>query len=101
MTAAQLDELLAGIAGATKKYTADFVAKQLAPLLKRIEQLESRPSIDHQGVHVNGRHYPRGAAVTRQGCLWIAKHDTILTPGTPEGASDWQMAVKAGRDRTR
>lgn len=43
--------------------------------------------------------YPKGAAVTRRGSLFIAQRETSATPdeNTPE-SRDWRLAVKSGRD---
>lgn len=54
------------------------------------------PVIEYQGVHKNGMQYDQGDSVTYGGSLWIARRATQETPGN--GASDWQLAVKRGKD---
>ena len=49
----------------------------------------------YRGVWREGPHV-RGDAVTWAGSLWIAREDTADKPG--DGATAWQLAVKAGRD---
>ncbi len=56
----------------------------------------SIPCMIYKGVHQAGASYLEGDVVTRTGCLWAAKTDTDETPG--DGATNWQMAAKKGRD---
>lgn len=50
----------------------------------------------YRGVYVAGTGYVKGDAVTYAGSLWIAREATKDKPG--DGATAWQLAVKAGRD---
>lgn len=101
MTESQLTELLAGIGGAMKKYTGDYVAKQLAPLLARIAQLETElaeyramGALADKGVWRDGSTYDKGHVVSDKGSMWVALRTTRARPGGP----DWRLCVKAGRD---
>lgn len=67
--------------------------KRIAELEKRIAALEAKPSLKYMGAY-RDRPYTAGAAVTRQGSLWIAKVDT---DGVPGDSADWQLAVKQGK----
>ena len=49
----------------------------------------------YQGVWREGA-YQAGDNATHEGSTWIALKDTDTRPGTPN--SDWQLAVKRGRD---
>lgn len=50
----------------------------------------------YKGVYAAGTGYVKGDSVTFGGSLWIAKESTKDKPG--DGATGWQLAVKAGRD---
>lgn len=50
----------------------------------------------YRGVYAAGTGYVKGDSVTYGGSLWIAREATKDKPG--EGATAWQLAVKAGRD---
>ncbi len=50
----------------------------------------------YRGVYKDGPVYSRGDSVTFAGSQWIAREDTTAKPG--DGATPWQLAVKAGRD---
>lgn len=50
----------------------------------------------YRGVYAAGTSYVKGDAVTYGGSLWIAREATGAKPG--DGATAWQLAVKAGRD---
>lgn len=50
----------------------------------------------YQGVYKDTIAYHQGDAVTFGGSVWIARAETQDKPG--EGATAWQLAVKAGRD---
>lgn len=89
------DEEAKEIGSVLARGTREFVAKQLAPLLERIAVLESKPSIEYQGVYEAGKAYGVGAAVTYEGSVWIARQVTAHQPGT--AASGWQLAVKRGK----
>jgi hypothetical protein len=95
MSWADMDALVGALAPEVKRY----VAEQTAPLLTRIAELEAAnkavSTLHFHGVHQRAVTYPRGAAVTNAGALWVAVKD--VAPGEVPGASEaWQLAVKAG-----
>jgi hypothetical protein len=47
------------------------------------------------GIHKTGSAYESGDVVTRGGSYWVAKKQTIGTPGE---SPDWRLVVKRGRD---
>ena len=65
-------------------------------LIKRVADLERRPQVEFKGVWREGQAYPRGAMVSHQGSTWCAMNDHPGRPGEP--SSNWQLAVKRGRD---
>jgi hypothetical protein len=62
----------------------------------RLRTLECRPRLLYRGVYRDDQHYEPGDAVTYGGSTWIAHEATQARPG--DGATPWQLAVKAGRD---
>ena len=50
----------------------------------------------YRGVFAAGTGYVKGDSVTFGGALWIAREATRDKPG--DGATAWQLAVKAGRE---
>ena len=63
----------------------------------KVKALEARPSLEYRGVWAATENYSEGAAVTRNGSIFIAKAaskgaDPRDSPGV------WQLAVKSGRD---
>jgi len=50
----------------------------------------------YRGVYVAATKYVKGDSVTFGGSLWIAREATEAKPG--DGATAWQLAVKAGRE---
>lgn len=65
-------------------------------LEKRIEALEARPSVHDAGVWMQSETYPKGAAVTFGGSLWISQIDGNISKPSKDRA--WRLAVKKGRD---
>ncbi len=62
----------------------------------RVAELEADArNKEYRGVHDPGITYERGNSVTHHGSIWIAKKATTAVPGT---STDWQLAVKAGRN---
>jgi hypothetical protein len=81
------DELLDAIDG--------LLRRTLAPLVKRIEELERTP-FSYEGPHEQGKSYRKGAFVSHNGSLWHADVDGVMhRPGDGGG---WKLAVKSGRD---
>ena len=73
----------------------DLQAK-VGDLEQRLRDAENM-GMRFEGVHQRDKAYGRGAAVVRQGGLWIALRATCGTPGGPnEVDRDWQLAVKRG-----
>ena len=57
------------------------------------------PAALYRGVFVDGRIYERGDLVTVNGSIFHCNTDTTRRPG--DGAKDWTLAVKRGRDDRR
>jgi hypothetical protein len=75
---------------------ADFVARAIGPLLRRIEELEKRgPACEWKGVYQPGSRYDPGHLATCDGCLWLAKAVTRSKPGG--GNPCWTMVTKSHR----
>jgi hypothetical protein len=63
------------------------------PLERRIAELEAR---EYLGVWSSDKRYQKGAMVTYDGSLWIARSDSHdVRPGTSQA---WQLAVRKGSD---
>ena len=72
-------------------------AKDSARLLaERVDEIESRPSLEYSGVWDAAKSYRSGIFVTDGGSMWFAKRASIGV--RPHGGDDWQLAVKRGRD---
>jgi hypothetical protein len=65
-------------------------------LAARVKELEQRPTVKYLGIFREGKVYPPGSMVTHQGGIWHAERSTLMRPG--DGAVDWTLAVKRGRD---
>ena len=78
------------------KEIKNYVRRAMAPLEKRIAELESRPQVKYQSVYRPGATYSEGALVTRDGSIFHCNRTTKATPG--DGNQDWTLAVKRGRD---
>ena len=85
-----VDSLVAGIAPEVRKAMEDA----LAPLLRRIVELEERPTLRYLGVYEAARQYAKGNFVTHDGSLWHCRAD--VTRARPGSDSDWQLAAKRG-----
>lgn len=104
VTLRSLMGIMDSIAASIKSYND----KAAAPLLKRLDALE-RENAELKAVGAKTLAdfykgtwqpsafdpYERGAAVTFDGSLWLARTTTRTKPGASE---DWQMIVKRGRD---
>jgi hypothetical protein len=102
MDPAEIRALVKGFAPVVREQIAGqieaAIAKAVAPLVERIKSLEGAAdgALRYQGVHQMAQAYPRGAAVTYDGGIWISTRSTTAErPGSGDGA--WQLAVKAGR----
>ena len=63
-------------------------------LVKQIEKLENSP-LEYTGLHEQGKGYKKNQFVTCNGSLWACLKPTHQRPGD---TSDWQLAVKRGKD---
>lgn len=65
-----------------------------------MEQFEFRaPFPVYRGCYDKDEEYEQQDFVTRNGSLWIALKDKPANPpGTDEGAAEWKLAVKAGKN---
>lgn len=75
-------------------------SKWIAPLQRRVAELESRPQLKHCGTWKESEMYTPANLVTDKGSLWICKSATHKRPGD---SGDWQLIVKSGHatDDTR
>ena len=72
----------------------EAIAKSLAPLLERLDKLESAPTLKFGGTWKPEKSYSAGDCVTYAGGLW---HGNIATKGfRPGTGSAWTLAVKRG-----
>ena len=71
-----------------------FVREQLAPILKRLDDIEQQPPSPHYvGTFEQGKAYARGSLTTRSGGLWLALENTTQVPGRSD---QWRLVVKSG-----
>jgi hypothetical protein len=84
-----------GIAEHVRQYIGERDAK-IAALEKRIAALESRPALSYEGVYATDKVYSRGMFCTDAGSIWHCR--AVTTSDRPGTSSDWQLAVKHGRD---
>lgn len=75
---------------------ADDLERRLAALERRLES--ERKGFYYRGTYAEGESYEEGDFVTDHGSMWACLTATKARPGTSD---DWQLAVKAGRDRRR
>jgi hypothetical protein len=72
-----------------------LLRRTLAPLVKRIEELERAP-FEYLGPHEAEKSYRRGEFVSHAGGMWHCEVTGVShKPGDGPG---WRLAVKAGRD---
>jgi hypothetical protein len=74
----------------------EAITRYVEPLEARIKELESRPTLRYCGLWEQGREYVPGEFVTCDGSVWACRVATTGKPGVAH--SDWQLAVKHGRD---
>jgi hypothetical protein len=67
-----------------------------AKLDDRIKQLEDRPSLEYRSIWSEHEQYTPGQFVTDHGSVFYCRCLTRERPSA--GSSDWQLAVKRGRD---
>ena len=76
-----------------KHDTVSAIAQAVAPLERRIKELEAR---EYRGVWASDKRYVKNAMVTFDGSLWIARSDSqSIRPGTGPA---WQLACRKGAD---
>jgi hypothetical protein len=74
----------------------ELARQEIAPLLRRIDELENyTKDFTYRGVWHEGT-YKRGNFVTHGGGVWHCNADTVVKPGTDPVA--WTLSVKKGRD---
>src|SRR5262249_28116252 len=82
---------------ALSKWTAEKIAEAVAPLKRRIAELETKQvelaNWKYLGIWTTG-FYHRGNFVTFDGSLWTCLADTHARPG--EDPRGWQLCVKRG-----
>ncbi len=84
------------IAGGLAPVIKEAIAEAVAPLERRIKELEARPAMKYCGVFDATKVYHVGDFVTDGGSLWHCADTNIgARPGSSEA---WQLAVKRGRD---
>jgi hypothetical protein len=93
MNSKTLDAFVAGTVDVIRKTIAPRDA-QIASLLQRVAELESKKLPTYAGAHKEGTAYAAGSLVTRSGSLWLATAQTDETPG--QGATSWRLIVKRG-----
>jgi hypothetical protein len=76
------------------RLVAKIRATDIAPLQKRIADLEARPmhQLKYLGTWTPGRYQP-GEFTTDHGSLWFCERETTSRPGTD---ANWRLAVKQG-----
>ncbi len=71
----------------------------LKPFDARIKSLEEKPVMEFQGPWKPKQPYRKGSVVVHDGSCWVAKEGgTGHRPGTDDGATQWALAAKKGRD---
>ena len=75
------------------KFVRDEINKAVAPLHKRIFELENK-GIQYVGTFQRAAEYRRGDVVTYDGCMWVA---VCATPPqeVPGKSVCWQLSVKS------
>ena len=101
MVISNLDQLLEALAEETGDFVSERIGEvrksleeQVTTLERRVADLESRVP-EYQGVYSAVETYRKGALVTWDGSMWIARATTNHQPGTTDS---WQLCVKHGRD---
>lgn len=93
---------LAALARGLAPVLHEHTAAALAPLVKRLGELERRLAeaekggLRYRGVWAEKMRARVGDCTTYQGSLWICERGTTKRPG--DGDSGWKLAVKRGRD---
>jgi hypothetical protein len=80
----------------TREHIERKIREATAPLLARIEQLESRPTLTYKGVWTAGGQYAVGSIVTCKGSVWHC--NIAATDARPGETPNWQLMVRAVRD---
>jgi hypothetical protein len=95
-TAYGLSEFAKDLAVDTKGFVTKMIAEAVAPLQRRIAELEARPhALKYVGTwSPDAPVHEQGHAVTDKGSVWIA---VTKTRGRPGECRDWQLAVKGAQ----
>jgi hypothetical protein len=72
-----------------------YIDSALGDFEKRLAALEAHP-FKYLGAWESSKAYGKNTLVTLDGCIWIAREDTVQRPG--DGSNSWTLAVKKGRD---
>jgi hypothetical protein len=91
-----LSEFAKDLATDTKGFVTKMIAEAVAPLQRRIAELEARPhALKYVGTwSPDAPVHEKGHAVTDRGSVWIA---LAATRGRPGECRDWQLAVKGAQ----
>src|SRR5262245_39561868 len=77
-----------------------YTESKVAPLLRRIEELEQAKPLRDAGVWRHGTRYQIGDVVSHRGTLWSCKAPTSIdAPG--DGNTAWRLMVKHAEHPTR
>ena len=79
--------------GSEIKSPWELLGQLIGKLTKRVEQLESRPTLRYLGIWDEAKEYMPGCFVTTNGSLWYCEERTRSRPGTD---ATWRLAVKRG-----
>jgi hypothetical protein len=71
----------------------DYLQETLEPLVRRLDDLESRPQLQYCGVWSGERTYVTGNVVTSAGSAWHCNAETTDRPGA---SPCWVLMVKRG-----
>jgi hypothetical protein len=94
---AKFDTIFTGAFGRDRrKDLENSLRAEIETLLKRVQQLEARPSMKYAGTWNAECLYGEGVFVTDGGSMWHSNRANVgLRPGQ---ADDWTLVVKRGRD---
>lgn len=88
--------IVEAIAPVLHEHVIKLLDSKCAKLQERVAELEQRRGMRFRGVWNQHDQYDEGDFATDHGAGWVAK---CLTRQRPDyGCSDWQLAVKRGRD---
>jgi hypothetical protein len=92
------EEFLSGLAKSNAPVTTEYVTKQLAPILSRLDALEKElKSREYRGLYQAGHEYEKGNSVSYNGSLWICVSGEPAT----RNAGPLATCSSAGKRRQR